>query len=468
MLAALMVGVLIPLAAQAQEVLPGEAADRPDILVVGTDDNNEEVLYRAMDDVTRELGEGGTTFKNFTYSQSLCCPNRASTLRGQYPHNTGVLGNGPPDGGWETFFRRGLHEDTWGRTLDEAGYNTAYVGKLMNGYPMRKESDGGGSWFSVVPDGFDRWFVGSPSTTTDECFSLNGERKCRESWDDRPFDALVTERALSVVEGWDETPGPDVLFVSYWGPHVPHEYTKGYADMFSRATPSSPAFAEADVSDKPPSVRDNPNGEDPRRRWVAEYRDRLRAAAYTDDLAARVLAAAGDDSVRAYWNDNGYKTGEHRMVKKNTPYLEDARMPFLIAGPGVEAGRVRGDLVNSVDLRPTLEDIAGASTPGYVDGESFWPLARGEAPAWREYTYSEAVGSWRAVYTERGAYHVWDSKDGYEEFYDLARDPDQMDGTIDAAEEPQLGAYREAMDEFQECAGQSCRDAGKAIEEVTP
>ena len=75
------------------------------------------------------LEDQGTAFENFFISYPWCCPSRASILRGQYSHNTHIVGNEPPWGGFETFRRLGLEESTVATWLHDAGYRTAMVGK---------------------------------------------------------------------------------------------------------------------------------------------------------------------------------------------------------------------------------------------------------------------------------------------------------------------------------------------------
>jgi len=116
--------------------------------------------------------------------------------------------------------------------------------------------------------------------------------------------------------------------------------------------------------------------------------------------------------------------------------------------------------------------MIGAPTLGYVDGESFLPLAKRRVIPWRTYGYSEALkdpadetskggslrGPWRAVYTAGTAYHVWFS--GEEEFYDLSTDRYELDGAVSVAERPLLDEHRTALAEYRNCAGETCRSIG--------
>ena len=80
-----------------------------------------------------------------------------------------------------------------------------------------------------------------------------------------------------------------------------------------------------------------------------------------------------------FTSDNGYYHGEHRVPKaKGRPYEEDINMPLLIRGPGVAAGSSTDKLVLNTDYFPTLTDLAGIPTPGYVDGRIFAARPHGD------------------------------------------------------------------------------------------
>lgn len=80
---------------------PATATSRqqPNVLFVLTDDLDAAEL-RYMPHTRALIGRQGTTFDDYFVSNSLCCPSRATTLRGQYAHNTGVWSNGGNNSGW--------------------------------------------------------------------------------------------------------------------------------------------------------------------------------------------------------------------------------------------------------------------------------------------------------------------------------------------------------------------------------
>ena len=124
---------------------------RPNIIVVYVDDMRASDLS-VMTNVKNRIANNGVSFSNSIVSTSACCPARATHLSGKYSHNTGVLHNSPPHGGYGVF-RSGVQAD--GNTLpiwlQDAGYRTVHFGKLMNHYPDPTAK-------GEVPPGFTDWY----------------------------------------------------------------------------------------------------------------------------------------------------------------------------------------------------------------------------------------------------------------------------------------------------------------------
>src|SRR5690606_22893619 len=88
--------------------------------------------------------------------------------------------------------------------------------------------------------------------------------------------------------------------------------------------------------------------------------------------------------------DHGEMLGEHHLFRKGFPYEGSARIPFLLAGPGLGPGIVRDEVVELRDVMPTLLDLAGLPIPDQVEGRSVAPLARGQrVDGWRPYLHGE-------------------------------------------------------------------------------
>jgi N-acetylglucosamine-6-sulfatase len=130
-----------------------EAATRPNILFVLTDDQEPRSLAR-MGKVQSRLVDEGVRFEHAFVTTPTCCPSRATFLRGQYAHNHGTLTGpegDPPTGGWQQFRSDGRERSTIATWLDSAGYKTGYMGKYLNGYGDERTT-------THVPPGWDRWW----------------------------------------------------------------------------------------------------------------------------------------------------------------------------------------------------------------------------------------------------------------------------------------------------------------------
>src|SRR5215213_4285846 len=126
---------------------------RPNIIFILTDDMRKGDL-QYMPKTKALLQKKGMTFRNAFVSNAICCPSRATIMRGQYSHNTGVWSNSSTDspsttiGGWRAYQDNSNEADNVATRLHSAGYRTGLFGKYLNGYNTME-----------VPPGWDRWFA---------------------------------------------------------------------------------------------------------------------------------------------------------------------------------------------------------------------------------------------------------------------------------------------------------------------
>ena len=130
---------------------PTPAHPPPSIVAIQTDDQAVGDL-RFMPRTRRLIVQRGVRFSRYYASYSLCCPSRTTMVTGQYAHNHRVLSNAPPKGAFDAFVRHGLEDRDLPLWLQEAGYETALVGKFLNGYGMTE-----GLPADYVPPGWDEW-----------------------------------------------------------------------------------------------------------------------------------------------------------------------------------------------------------------------------------------------------------------------------------------------------------------------
>jgi arylsulfatase A-like enzyme len=444
------------------------AQSRPNVLVIESDDQALESM-RVMKNVHRLIGDQGATFANSFVNYALCCPSRATFLTGQYAHNHGVMGNLPPDGGFQRF--QALHgDDNLAVWLRKAGYHTGLVGKYLNGYENDPE----------VPPGWSDWHAASPATQRVYNFPLN-DNGARTHYGTAPADFkqdVLTGKAVEFVNRRAPKPKPFFLWLTYTAPHAgppnsnpnpPSNCQRSakpaprHARAFDSAPlPRPPNFNEVDVSDKPGGIRGLPllsasQISDVRRL----YRCRLESILSIDDGVKRLvdaLRARGelDDTLVVYTSDNGFFHGEHRIrTGKAHIYEESIRVPLQMRGPGIPRGVTIDPLVINADLAPTIVDVANANPGLAMDGRSLIPVAQNpEIERDRELLVEQP--GFTAVRTERYLYAEHDT--GEQELYDLQIDPYELVNRDDAPDYATIKAQLAlSLNRLADCAGVTCR-----------
>ena len=490
----------------------GPTAEAPNIIVIPTDDlaawDLSPRMVERMPNLKKEMVEGGTTFENSFVTNSVCCPSRATILRGQYAHNHQVLTNAPPLGGAERFRISGGDASTAATWLQEDGYRTSFFGKYLNAY-----------YGDYVPPGWDEWY-GISGNFLSNSLNENGA-VINYDPDDYHLDDVLSEKASDYVErtaGADPpfftTDRPFLMWLGTKAPHQPATPAPRHADTLKDLElPRPPSFDEEDVRDKPGWIRDNPPLEAEQVQYLEELnRERLRSMMAVDDMIGDLfdsLRETGelDDTYVFFMSDNGFHLGQHRLgAGKWTAYEEDIRVPLIVRGPGVPEGKKLPHMVLNNDLAPTFADLAGVDPPGFVDGRSLAPLLDGSpAPEeeWRQRFLVEAVAErgsiprppfvnesrvvplvtgdplpndWRKTSAGRAdSSEEWgrpwlkalrtedhlfvEYKTGEHELYDLKEDPYQLDNIYDEASPDLLRRLNEQLDSLRQCEAEACRTA---------
>ena len=434
-----------------------QTQERPNIVFILTDDLDVGSVS-AMPELKSLLIDEGTSFENAFATDPLCCPSRATFLRGQYSHNTRISGNSEPEGGFRKFRRLGLEDSTVATWLDDAGYDTFYAGKYMNGYDDT----------TYVPPGWDRWYgwLGKYRSPGGE-YRLN-ENGSIERYDlDRVHDTdLFKDKTVDFIENQRGAGRPFFAYVALNAPHTPAYVPARHEGMFSgRSLPRSPSFNEEDMSDKPEVVRNLPLNHDEVKDLGDLYGKRLASMQSVDGMVGAIVAALRDadqldNTYIIFASDNGYFFGEHRRIDKSLAYEESIRVPLIIRGPGVPAQKVNHLVINN-DFAPTVAQLAGLDPPGFVDGKSFVPLLRAEKPPlqeWRTgFMVEHVTPTYQALRTNNHTYVEW--KGGARELYNLEEDPYQLRSRHETADPSLVGDLKAQLGALKDCKAQQCRAA---------
>ena len=442
-----------------------QVQERPNILLVVTDDLDDRAGSIAYMGGLRSLvTDRGVTFSNAYVTQALCCPSRASSLRGQYPHNTGVDENNGAD--YKKFVSSGKEADTFATWVQDAGYRTAYFGKYLNGYNTER-----------IPDGWDRWFSDMGRSKLQN-FNDQGDEVYFNPRKHH-FEDVLRNKSLEWLRSHEDAPEPFLAVLSTHAPHSPATPARRHAGLFSGADlPRPESFNEKQVDDKNGWIKQlEPLNRSEIGEMETLYRDRLRVMEGVDEMLRDVLSELDsqgelENTYVFFTSDNGFHFGEHRFHQgKQTSYEEDIAVPMIVSGPGVEADATRKHMVLNQDLAPTFAEIAGADTPPFVDGRSFLPVLGASPPPtsdWRDAFLANSPATtatgWLkqmpnnlAVRTPR--YEYIDYARGKDELYDMTRDPHQAHSIHADPPAGVLAEMRARVAGLRNCAAEACTAA---------
>jgi N-acetylglucosamine-6-sulfatase len=517
---------LVPAGAQARPVSAAKDG-RPNILVVMTDDEALADVAK-MPNVRRLLAAQGTTFADAVDSFPLCCPSRATFITGQYAHNHGVFGNFYPYG-WYGMKGRANTLPAW---LKRSGYRTALIGKWLNGYGARDAHGevpaGFDIWRGLLDvSAYDYYnFVmnvnGALRSWGDKGFARKLVEFANIEVTPNPDGLQGVLKKLSDVFGpgpyhyWGasnpEDYSPDVTgkvtedlvraqrnakkpFFIWWAPAAPHREDVAVTLMGRPGPDPRPAprhtaqsktfklprpasFNEADLADKPSNMRDHLPvlSDSALAQLQLDYEGRIGSLLAVDDHVKKLMAILSSthqlgNTLVVFVSDNGWLQGQHRVPgDKFLPYEESLRIPFILRGPGVPAGRTVEGQVANVDFAETLLDAARAKAGRTTDGVSLLPIARNPAKRPNRAIEIEAprplfaqqvpLNAWdrpyKGVRTDRYTYVVY-KETGDVELYDRRSDPGEL---RNLAADPAYAAVRARLalklEALDRCRGRAC------------
>jgi N-acetylglucosamine-6-sulfatase len=404
------------------------AAERPNFVVIQTDDQSPELLdsyyrgksgiyRRTMPNTLREIVRNGTEFQNYYATSPVCSPSRASLLTGQYPHTNDLLTNSGEFGGWQGWSSLPIQNENIPLELKKSGYRTAHFGKFMNSY-FNLDS---GKPTRAVPPGWSRWFTASFKSRDNRFYgySVNDDGRVRGPLGDPRYKGnkgidpaecelmtprvrvlrkkpkvgcnyttdVFTRKAVKEVERSKNK--PFYLQIGYDAPHGdvrwpvgPQPATRHIGKASRTPLQMSPSFNEMDLSDKPGVIQVAA----PRRLNATEksklktaYRSQLESLIAVDEGVGAIVKALRrtgelDNTYIFFVSDHGFFLGEHRFsLAKFLPYEESSSVSMAVSGPDVPVGS-SDEVVGNIDIPATISELADV-TPEYdMDGRSMRPF----------------------------------------------------------------------------------------------
>ncbi len=444
------------------------AASTPNVLFMMADDlNNSLGCYgNALVKTPNldKLAARGVRFEKAACQFPLCGPSRNSMLTGLYPNSSGILTN-------SQVFRQTIPSHVpMPQAFRLAGYFAARIGKLYHyGVPNSIGTNGHddpGSWeMEINPAGADR-MIDMPNI-----FSLlPGNYGGTLSWyaspspDEKHTDGMMAREAEWVLERCArDKDRPFFLALGFFRPHTPYVSPKKWFDGYPVDQMPVVSGVAEDQKDLPKAALGSYKKEqdtltdDLRRQAVQAY---YSAISFMDAQAGRVLDALdrlglAENTIVVFTSDHGYHLGEHGLWQKQSLFEESARVPLLIAGPGVTKGAVAQAPVGLIDLYPTLAAMCGVKAPANLQGQNLAPILKDTKQMGRGWVLSQVVrggGFKRAgasaargddgkrifgysLRTPRWRYTEWDAgKEGHE-LYDHDADPKELTNLADKADQ---------------------------------
>ena len=411
--------------------LPAQTtAELPNILLIFTDDQGyHDVSYYGTDDLQTpnidQIAEAGMRFDNFYANCPVCSPTRAALLTGRYQDYVGVPG-----------VIRTYEDNNWGyldpnatllpEQLKMAGYHTALIGKWHLGLespntPVERGFDYFHGWLGDMMD--DYWTHRRHGINY---MRLNG----REIDPEGHATDLFTDWSVDYIKSQADDERPFFLYLAYNAPHFPVQPPQEWLDK---------------VKEREKNI------DDTRAKLVAFIE-------HMDDGIGKVIESLREsgqyeNTLIIFSSDNG----GHLPSQANNGPLRDGKqsmyegglkVPTAMSWPGkIPAGSVSDQMNLSMDIYPTLLQVAGLEPKQPIEGRSFLPVLLGEdAPAEERTLYfTRREGGTRyggqSIYAVRKGDWKLLQNSPYEpyELYNLLQDPQEENNLMDSEEEK----YRE-------------------------
>ncbi len=335
-----------------------EASLKPNLVFVFADQWRAQATgYAGNKDVKTpnldKLAQQSINFCNAVSSCPVCSPYRASLITGQYPLTHGV------------FLNDLLLSDravSVAQAYKRAGYETAYIGK-WHLYGNRRGA--------FIPreyrQGFEFWKALGCTHNYNNSYYFADEN-IRLKW--QGYDSIAQTREAQKYIREHAGDKPFILFLSWGPPHAPyHTAPQKYRDMFD----------PAQLSLRPNVPRE---WHEQTRKNLAGYYAHIAAL---DDCIGELLetirrVGIEKDTIFVFTSDHGDMLGSRGQMKKQRPWDESIRVPFLLRYPAVTGGKGRTIEmpINAPDIMPTLLGLSGIEIPDTVEGTDFSDIVRGK------------------------------------------------------------------------------------------
>ena len=448
-----------------------DATEKPNVLLILIDDLKPTLgCYGdsvAVSPNIDRLASRGMRFDAAYCNQAVCAPSRFTLMLGAHSSSTGLYGLG------SNLRKAYPNATTLPQHFARHGYRTESMGKVFH---IGHGNHGDPESF-LVPHHPEKVieYVETSSTqggklTREEAMFENVKVKNfnllprgaafespvaeDDAYADGRIAQLAKSRLAEATQRLKENGTPFFITVGFARPHLPFCAPKRYWDLYE--SNDLPMPRHTDRPAEAPLCAHKPNGGGEIRNYfpVPDKNDPAQidteltrklihgyyaSVSYVDAQIGRVIdmldrLELSDNTIVVLWGDHGFHLGDHGYWTKHTNYEQATRIPIVIVAPNVtEAGAVTGQLAESVDVYPTLAELAGLPSPDGpqpIDGHSLVPVLKDSNARVRDHAYHVFPKSkfGRAIRTERYRLVEWKSLKNRQqtpeyELYDMHNDP---------------------------------------------
>lgn len=472
-----------------------EPVRRTNILLICVDDL-KPVLGCYGDKIAKtpnidRLAGQGVVFESAYCNQAVCSPSRNALLTSLRPQTLGIYD-------LATNFRRSRPDAvTVAQHFQQHGFITQALGKVFHVGHGNAEDEVSWTLPHWRPKAAQYQLAASQESKRT---SNNGPRgtatESADVTDDVYGDGQIAiEAAARITAAAENKDQPFFIACGFLKPHLPFVAPKKYWDLYDPKTLPMPQVT--DVPENAPSYapqfggelrqysdmpREGAISEEDTRRLIHGY---YAATSYTDAQIGKVLDALETSGVRnntivVLWGDHGWHLGDHGMWCKHTNYEQATRIPLIISSPGCAAGQKSRALIETVDVYPTLCELAGLPARDGLDGLSAAATLKSPDVHTREsvihvYPRGERLG--RAIRTNRFRMVEWkipgaDASEAEYELYDYEKDT--LETANIAAQHPEtleklkslLAEHPEAIPQISAQKAPAAAKSGKSQDRV--
>ena len=372
--------------------MTANGAERPNIVFIMTDQHRWDCIGANGNQLIKtpnldRLASQGANLTHFFVQSPVCVPSRGSFFTGRYPHSHRNRVNYTPLDRDEVLMQRRLRD---------AGYATASVGKLHYHPPTKMEAKRTGFDFVELHDAvpaLDRfsdyiaWLEGKDTKAANHHRALAkdipaGKNPFRQAIDERYSETTWTgERTRHHIRELAHSDKPFFLFSSFWKPHSPFEVPQPFDAMYDDVMIPLPEQMTLEQIEKLPTplrtliLRFRPSYDTDRERLQWMYRSYYGAISHIDREVGLILeeldsVGVSDNTIVVFSSDHGDQLLEHGLMGKNCFFEASVRVPCIIRFPQKVRSATYDELVESVDLLPTLFELAGIPEPYTSQGRS--------------------------------------------------------------------------------------------------